>query len=438
LPIGNGMNDGTPEPRTPVMIMVEASWADQNGTVHNTRARIENKSAGGACIRLNTQIAVGTKLRVYGRWDKFSGEARYCREDGREYLVGILKDKGERPLGQQSAAKQDAAKEVTSEDVAAAVMVEIGSVTRPEESETVEIVLEVPKVESAPIANIAELVTALTSDEAARETLSQQTRIGAQPQGFEGLEKRDEQRQQASARKEPGKERKHMRRKWFEMGHKDEQLEGSNGTGNDKEAVLNHAPATIVSMETLSAETEREEGPNVQVELLSMEDIYRMAGILNPRKGYSINKIVEMLRSEHLRGLSREMKRASVLMALDAAGITVDEVLQDAKARQDAIDSYETDQRKQFEAQLARKAEENVQIQAELERVKARYTERLRRNLDGMAREKATFGNWLTLKQQEGQSMAEAVELCLKPPAVEKPKTELEEVSLAGARVKPV
>jgi hypothetical protein len=171
---------------------------------------------------------------------------------------------------------------------------------------------------------------------------------------------------------------------------------------------------------------------------MSMEDIYRIAGIMNPRKGYSISKIVEMLHSEHLRGLSKEMKRASVLMALDAAGVSVDEVLQDAKARQDAIDSYEVDQRKQFEAQLAQKAEENVQIQAELERVKARYTERLRRNLDGMGREKATFGNWLTPKQQEAQSMAEAVDLCLKPAAPETPRTAIEEVTLAGARVKPV
>lgn len=167
-----------------------------------------------------------------------------------------------------------------------------------------------------------------------------------------------------------------------------------------------------------------------------MEDIYRVAGILTPRKGYSINKIVEVLHSEHLRGLSKEMKRASVLMALDAAGITVEEVLQDAKARQDAIDSYEAEQRKQFEARLARKADENAQIQAEIERVKARYTERLRRNLDGMAREKATFGNWLTTKQQESESMREALELCLKPPVAEKPSTSLEEVSLAGARVK--
>ena len=72
-----------------------------------------------------------------------------------------------------------------------------------------------------------------------------------------------------------------------------------------------------------------------------MEDIYRAAGILLPRKGYSINKVVEMLNSEHIRGLSKEMKRVALLMALDAAGVAIDEVLRDAKARRDALDTYE-------------------------------------------------------------------------------------------------
>jgi hypothetical protein len=52
-----------------------------------------------------------------------------------------------------------------------------------------------------------------------------------------------------------------------------------------------------------------------------------------------------------------------------------------------------------------------------------------------MAREKATFGNWL---QQEAQSMAEAMDPCLKAPAPEPSSNGLEEVSLAGTRVKPV
>jgi len=78
-------------------------------------------------------------------------------------------------------------------------------------------------------------------------------------------------------------------------------------------------------------------------------------------------------------------------MALDAAGVTVDEVLLDAKVRQEAIEAYAMEQRKHAEPQWARKAEENIQIQVELELVKAHSGERNRRNLDGVAREKATF-----------------------------------------------
>jgi hypothetical protein len=57
---------------------------------------------------------------------------------------------------------------------------------------------------------------------------------------------------------------------------------------------------------------------------------------------------------------------------------------------------------------VARKAEENLQIQAELETVEARYMERVRRNPDGVAREKATSGNRLTMKQQEAVGRVKA------------------------------
>jgi len=111
-------------------------------------------------------------------------------------------------------------------------------------------------------------------------------------------------------------------------------------------------------------------------------------------------------------------------MALDAAGVPISQLQQDARARQDALDSYEAAQRKQVEAEWARKTEENVQIQAELERVKAHHQARIARNLDAIAREKATFSTWLAIKQQETHSMLEAAELCLKAPTESASKSE--------------
>jgi superfamily II DNA/RNA helicase len=173
-----------------------------------------------------------------------------------------------------------------------------------------------------------------------------------------------------------------------------------------------------------------------------MEDIYRAAGIMAPRKGYSITKVVEMLHSEHLRGASKEMKRAALLTALDAAGIPLEEIQKDAKARQDALDTHETEQTRQVEAEWDRKAEEVLQIQAELESTKAHFTARINRNLESVAREKSTFSGWLALKQQECQNMKEALELCLTTAVLEHspaspPNPALAKGAAVGAKQEP-
>jgi hypothetical protein len=140
-----------------------------------------------------------------------------------------------------------------------------------------------------------------------------------------------------------------------------------------------------------------------------------------------------MLNSEHIRELSRETKRAAILMALDAAGLTLEQVQRDARARQSALDAYENEQKKQVEAEWARKAEEITHIQGELESIKAHYTARISRNMEALARDKARFNNWVTTKEQEAQSMSEALELCLKSSGSEPVAAREREMSAAAA-----
>ncbi len=154
-----------------------------------------------------------------------------------------------------------------------------------------------------------------------------------------------------------------------------------------------------------------------RADLLSYEDIYRAAGILMPPSGYGIQKVVDMLNSERLRDLSKDIKRASVLMALDAAGTSVDDLLQDATRRQRALDSYEAGRRRQLEEFESRKVQEIAQIEAELERLKAHYAERIQRNREQVEKEKETLRNWQMAMQHETQRIAEVTELCRKPVA---------------------
>jgi hypothetical protein len=242
---------------------------------------------------------------------------------------------------------------------------------------------------------------------------------------------------EAPKRADADRERKAMAHKWLGLapwrskpdepragGH-----EGSDGKTEKEIPMPQPAPNHTEKAPVFSAR----EVPNFQVELLPMEDIYRTAGIISPRKGYSVTKVVEMLNSEHIRGLSKETKRAALLMALDAAGVSIEQVQRDAKSRQGALDAYEAEQKKQVEAEWSRKAEEITHIQAEMESIKAHYTARISRNMEALARDKARFNSWVTTKEQESQNMAEALDLCMKSPESEPAASGEREMSAAAA-----
>jgi hypothetical protein len=147
-------------------------------------------------------------------------------------------------------------------------------------------------------------------------------------------------------------------------------------------------------------------------ELLCYEDIYNAAGIANPASGYGIKKVVDMLESERIRALPEDVKRASVLMALDAAGASVDDLQEDATRKQSALDAYEQGQRKQLDDFEAKKSQENTQIEAELERMRVHYAERIQKNRDQVEREKEALRNWQMGMQSESRRISEVIKLC--------------------------
>ena len=62
-----------------------------------------------------------------------------------------------------------------------------------------------------------------------------------------------------------------------------------------------------------------------------LDEIYSSAEIHAPH-GYTIMKIADMLQSEHIRNLPAEVKRSSILLALDAAGVKLQEVIGGCRA----------------------------------------------------------------------------------------------------------
>jgi len=201
-----------------------------------------------------------------------------------------------------------------------------------------------------------------------------------------------------------------MNTKWFQFTPwRSAEDEHANDNANNGQAPAATADTDRAKPAAASAGGHSPSGND----LLPFDEIYRSAGIPVPRMGYTIIKVVDMLANEHIRNMSSETKRGSLLMALEAAGVQVNEVLQDATLRQHALNSYEGSQKKRLEQYEARKAQENREIQAEMDRVTAQYLARINSNLDCVAREKDALRKWQVQKQEEAQRMTDAVGLCV-------------------------
>ena len=186
---------------------------------------------------------------------------------------------------------------------------------------------------------------------------------------------------------------------------------GSSGHGAPQGPVA-RAKEDSVPAEAAGAPAAKPEGSGALGHIAPFEEIYRNASFKQPKVAYDILKVAEMVNSPHVAGLSVEAKRCAVLMALDVAGVETEDLLQDAMARQRALNDYEEALQNSLREFEATKNRENAEIQAELDRLSARYMARIQANVDEVARQQDSHRAWQREKQQESQCIAEAASFC--------------------------
>src|SRR5262245_14377594 len=196
-----------------------------------------------------------------------------------------------------------------------------------------------------------------------------------------------------------------MAKKWYELFVSVQPAGQSTETAPSAENTPSPAQTVAEIASSLGAEPTfgSAQGP------ISFEEIYRAADINAPAHGYTIAKISDMLQSEHIRNLPAEVKRSSILLALDAAGVKIKEVIEDAVRRDRALDTYERVLEKSVQDLEARKREENRKIEEEMERMIAEYRTRLQANDGELAKQKESFLTWRLQKQQEEKKIADVV-----------------------------
>jgi hypothetical protein len=143
--------------------------------------------------------------------------------------------------------------------------------------------------------------------------------------------------------------------------------------------------------------------------LASMEQIYSSAQIATPAHGYNILKVADMLQNEHIRSLPGDVKRKSVLVALDAAGVKVLEIIEDAVRRDRALDTFENVLQKRLDDLRASKEAENRRIEEEVQQKLNELRARVQENNKALVEEQESLKAWRLKKQSEEARIAEAV-----------------------------
>jgi hypothetical protein len=392
------------EPRTVLWAVAEVFWQDPAGAINRAPGTLEDTSPSGACIRLKTPIAVGARLTVKWHREHFSAVARNCRTDGREFLLGVRREPAASRIEPSAPAQEShSASRLESSEPP----------PQPDATSKQPPLNPVRSMVSQRSLALQNAPNQSPSPRVPPEPAPARTALVAQDGPSKHLQeppvpRTNRDRNGALQASAPPHERKVMPSKSFFPNLWRRQ---HDGTGALEKAVKTETP--VNNLQTHPAESLT----GSQSNLLSYDDIYHAAGILTPRSGYGVHKVVDMLNSDRIRELSKDIQRASVLMALDAAGTSPDDLLKDATHRQQALNSYEAGQQKQLEEFEERKAQENTKIQAEMDRVTTHYAERIKQNNDQVVREKEALRNWQMAKQHESQRISEVIELCAKQSA---------------------
>lgn len=142
---------------------------------------------------------------------------------------------------------------------------------------------------------------------------------------------------------------------------------------------------------------------------VSFEQIYAAARIATPAHGYSILKVAEMLESDHIRDLPAEVKRKSIMVALDAASVALEKIVEDAVQRDRALDGYERVLEKELDELRGAKQAENQQLEQEIEQRLRELRARIEDNNKEVFREQEALAAWRAAKRAEEERIARAV-----------------------------
>jgi len=194
-------------------------------------------------------------------------------------------------------------------------------------------------------------------------------------------------------------------------------LQASSGLG--RTSATPEETNTGLSTPTISEPPRTDPVPKAgNAKLAAFDEIYSKSSFkstIGPTE-YNILKVAEMATSEQLHGLSATAKHSALMMALEAAGVAVEDILQDAMQRQRALEAYDEEQQRRLQDFESTKLKDNERLSAEMESIAAQYRTKIAAAVEQIERERSAFRDWQERKLREERRIAEAASLCVNDP----------------------
>jgi len=163
------------------------------------------------------------------------------------------------------------------------------------------------------------------------------------------------------------------------------------------------AAKPVIEDDRLSDRSDREQ----------FDRIYTLAGLGQVGAKYTVTKLANLIsNSKYLRSQPAQTKSTAVLVALEAANTTLEEILEDASQRERVLDTYESVQQKALEEFESKKAKHNRELQAEMEAKISDCNSKIQANAADVTRARESFTSWQNRKHQEVERLRETVGLC--------------------------
>ena len=137
--------------------------------------------------------------------------------------------------------------------------------------------------------------------------------------------------------------------------------------------------------------------------------VYDEAGVVTPAHGYGIDKVAEMLQGKRLANLARELKATAVLAALEAAGVSPREVIQDAVRRDQALDAFEAAKQRELQQQRANSEARVKSLQEEMDALVRKINAEIEKLRRQDAEAALAFEKLQEKKRREEQRLFDAV-----------------------------